>query len=342
MADLLALLDEISEDSPCGEYLEYDAAYLELGKNILGTPEDPITGESAQPPNWRDIEKKTLAILKHSKDIQIVIYLIRTLINLEGIPGFRDGLNLLYALLEKYWELVHPQLDPDDDLDPTTRVNIIEELNSFESVLRHLSLTTLVDSKSVGRFCLRDIQIATDKLDLPEGSSKPDLNLIRAAFLDAPQETVVATYQAITQCNSIIQQLDRLMGDKVGIGNGPDFSGLLSLLKEMRHEFEQFAVAALTETGAQSDEELSEGSEEQIFSRKQASVGAINSRQDVLKTLDLICKYYAEIEPSSPVPILLNRAKYLVTSDFMQIVQNLLPDGLLQLDQIKGPDPETK
>jgi type VI secretion system protein ImpA len=56
--------------------------------------------------------------------------------------------------------------------------------------------------------------------------------------------------------------------------------------------------------------------------------------------LDLICKYYKDVEPTSPVPMLLNRAKYLVTADFMQIIQNLLPDGLTQLEQIKGPDPE--
>jgi len=35
---------------------------------------------------------------------------------------------------------------------------------------------------------------------------------------------------------------------------------------------------------------------------------------------------------------LLRRAKYLVTSDFMQIVQNLMPDGLAQFELIKGPE----
>lgn len=342
MADLLALLDEISSDKPCGDYLEYDSVYLELGKNILGTPEDPISGESAQPPNWREIEKKALTILQKSKDIQIVIYLIRALINQEGLLGFRDGLKLLFGLLEKYWEFIHPQLDPEDALDPTTRVNILEELSSFESVLRPLNLAVLVDAKSVGRFCLRDIQIATDKLDVPEGTSKPDLNLIKAAFLNASQETVTLTYQAIAECISIIQQLDSLVADKVGIENGPDFSGLMTLLKEMRHVFQQFAVAAPADSDAQSESDLNGDLEELPPSRKQAITGAINSRRDVLKMLDLICKYYAENEPSSPVPILLNRAKYLVTSDFMQIIQNLLPDGLSQLEQIKGPEPETE
>ncbi|QPK63343.1 type VI secretion system protein TssA [Methylomonas sp. LL1] len=342
MADLIALLDEISSDNPCGEYLEYDPVYLELGKNIQGKPEDPITGEKAQPPNWREIQRDALAILRQSKDIQIVIFLIRALINLEGLTGFRDGLNLLYGLLEKYWDQIHPLLDPEDDLDPTARVNILEELSNFESVLRPLSLAPLVDSKSAGRFTLRDVQIATDKAEAPEGSPKPEISMIRAAFLDAPEETVAATYQAVNESVSLIQQLEALVGDKVGIENGPDLSGLNSQLKEMRHAFAQYADTGLTEADAQSDgDELASGDSGSAgSSRKSAAVGAISSRQDVLKTLDLICKYYAENEPSSPVPILLQRAKFLVTSDFMQIVQNLLPDGLTQLQQIKGPDPE--
>jgi type VI secretion system protein ImpA len=341
MADLLALLEEISPDNPCGDYFEYDSAYLELGKNILGKPEDPITGEQAQPPNWRDIHKESLAILQKSKDLQVVIYLMRALINLEGLFGFRDGLGFLNSLLDKYWEPIHPVLDPDDDYDPTARVNILEELSNFESVLRPLSLTSLVDSKSAGRFCLRDIQIATGKIDLPEDSHKPELSLIQAAFMDVADETVQVSYEAITDSIRFVHELENLVGDKVGIQNGPDLSGLTAVLKEMRYVFDQYAPTGLADSVESDDEETqSDDSNQIIATPKQSVVGGIGSRQDVLKTLDLICKYYAENEPSSPVPILLQRAKKLVTADFMQIVQNLLPDGLSQLEQIKGPDPD--
>jgi type VI secretion system protein ImpA len=341
MADLSALLEEVSADKPCGDYLEYDPAYLELNKDILGTPEDPISGEAAQPPNWRDIEKKSLAILQQSKDLQIAIYLLRALIVQEGIPGFRDGLNFLRGLLENYWESVHPQLDPDDDLDPTARINILEELNSFESVLRPLSLASLVESKSVGQFSLRDIQLATDKIEVAEGASKPDINLIKNLFLDTTQTQTPLTYQAVIESIDLIQQIDRFVGEQVGIENSADFSALLAQLKETRHVFEQFAVGLGHDTDAES---VNEGDFDDSGAvqpaRKQLNVGEINSRQDVLRMLDLICKYYKDVEPTSPVPMLLNRAKYLVTADFMQIIQNLLPDGLTQLEQIKGPDPE--
>lgn len=346
MADLTALLKEVSPDNPCGEYLEYDAAYLELNKNIQGKPEDPISGEKAQPPNWIDIQKQALAILQQSKDLQIIIYLLRALVNLEGVTGLHDGLNLLMGLIEQYWDPIHPVLDPEDDLDPTTRVNILEELSNFDSFLWPLTLSPLVDSKVAGRFSLRDIHIATDKIEVPEDYVKPDINMINAAFLDVPEENLVATHKAIIDSIDLIQRLDTFVGERVGIQNGPDFKELLSLLKEMRIVFEQYAASRLAEQVEESaapeqNEGDSGGVPQDATSRKAAGISGINNRQDVLKALDCICKYYAEYEPSSPVPILLKRAKLLVTSDFMEIVQNLLPDGLSQLEQIKGPEPET-
>lgn len=341
MADLTALLNEISSDKPCGDYLEYDPAYLELGKDIQGKPEDPISGEKAQPPNWRDIQKQALVILQQSKDLQVAIYLIRALINLEGITGFHGGLTLLYEWLEKYWDHIHPVLDPDDGFDPIARINILEELNNFESVLWPLTQAALVDSKSVGRFSLRDIHIATDKVEPPPGVAKAETSMIKAAFLGAPKEDVLATYQAIVDSASMIQRLDALVGSKVGIENGPDLSGLAALLKEMHYVFDQFAELDSGESDAiSSDEQADSEAPLSTPARKPAAIGTIGSRQDVLKTLDLICKYYAENEPSSPVPILLQRAKYLVTADFMQIVQNLVPDGLSQLNLLKGPEPD--
>lgn len=342
MTDLQALLNEITPEHPCGEYLEYDPAYLELAKNILGKPEDPLSGEKAQPPNWRDIKKDALALLQRTKDLQIILYLIRAQIPLDGMLGLRDGLKLLSDLLEKYWDNIHPVLDPDDNYDPTARVNIIEELSNFDSVLRPVALAILVESKAAGRFCLRDIQIATDKIDVPEGTVKPEISIIKAAFLDVSAEVLTATYQAIKESSSILTQLDAFVSEKVGAGSGPDLSALKDLLREIRQVFDEYAGSVLASPGEQSleggDIEGEAPAAAATVGRQQGGVGAIASRQDVIKALDLICKYYADYEPSSPVPIFLRRAKQLVTSDFMQIVENLLPDAISQLQLIKGPD----
>lgn len=342
MADLQALLNEISADKPCGDYLEYDASYLELGKSILGKPEDPITGEKAQPPNWRDVHKGALSLLERSKDLQLVIYLLRALIQTEGMVGFRDGLKLLHGLLEQYWDDIHPVLDPDDDLDPTARINIIEELSNFESVLRPLSLAPLVESKAIGRFSLRDIQLATDKIDLPEGAAKPDANVIRGAFADVTAETVQATHLAIVESDQLVRDIESIVAEKVGISNGVDLSALSAMLKDVRYAVEQFAdgLSSGEQTTVEESEESLAASPGGSAPIKQTVLGGVNSRQDVLKTLDLICRYYAENEPSSPVPVFLQRAKLLVNADFKQIIENLLPEALTQLHVFTGPEPD--
>jgi type VI secretion system protein ImpA len=54
--------------------------------------------------------------------------------------------------------------------------------------------------------------------------------------------------------------------------------------------------------------------------------------------LDKICLYYERYEPSSPIPLLLQRSKRLVSANFMDIVRDLAPDGLSQVENLRGKD----
>ncbi len=65
-------------------------------------------------------------------------------------------------------------------------------------------------------------------------------------------------------------------------------------------------------------------------------IGAVNSRAEVIIMLDNICSYYAHSEPSSPVPLLLQRARRLVPMNFMEIVKELNVDGVTQIEKIVG------
>ncbi|WP_445367685.1 type VI secretion system protein TssA [Methylomonas sp. BW4-1] len=342
MADLSGLLEPVSAEQPCGDNLEYDNARVALDTNILGTPENQFSGEKALPPNWREVYKEALALLQRSKDLQVILYLIRTLINVEGWRGFRDGLSFLEESLTRYWDSIHPQLDPDDGMDPTSRINILEELASFDLIIRPLSLAVLVESKAIGRFCLRDIQYATDRLEVPKGMTKPDNGAINAAFLDMDDAALADNYQALVDSIKIVERIDAFVNEKVGASQGAVLTPLKALLKEVRDDFDHYAGSRLSndaETEASDDGGSTEAGDEVKPVKSKAVSGAIESRQDVVRTLDALCKYYADYEPSSPVPILLRRAKHLATADFLEIVQNLMPDALSQISAIKGPDP---
>ena len=68
-----------------------------------------------------------------------------------------------------------------------------------------------------------------------------------------------------------------------------------------------------------------------------AIAGEIHSAEDVIRVLDLICAYYKRVEPSSPVPLLLGRARGLVRKSFVEIIADLNPEALQQIQVISGP-----
>jgi type VI secretion system protein ImpA len=64
--------------------------------------------------------------------------------------------------------------------------------------------------------------------------------------------------------------------------------------------------------------------------------GEINSREDVVLQLERLCEYYRRHEPSSPVPMLLRRAKRLVSKEFMDIIRDLTPGGVAEAELLGG------
>ncbi len=68
----------------------------------------------------------------------------------------------------------------------------------------------------------------------------------------------------------------------------------------------------------------------------QSLPNAINNQEDVIRVLDMACEYFKRHEPSSPVPLLLQRAKRLVAKDFLEILRDLTPAGVTQAEEISG------
>ena len=128
--DVEKLLLPISPESPCGDDLSYDPAFLEIEQIAAGKPEQQVgaTIIPAEDPDWKQLRARCADLLGRTKDLRVVMHLALASVKLDGIPGLRDGLALLRGVLERYWEQVHPQLDPGDGNDPLVRMNIISGL----------------------------------------------------------------------------------------------------------------------------------------------------------------------------------------------------------------------
>ena len=67
--------------------------------------------------------------------------------------------------------------------------------------------------------------------------------------------------------------------------------------------------------------------------------GEIATREQVIESLDRICRYYDQFEPASPLPFLLRRARRLVGRNFLEVMSDLAPDSLNQVRLATGVEP---
>jgi type VI secretion system protein ImpA len=345
MTSVEELLKPISAEQPCGPDLAYDPAFQQLETLLRGKPETQFS--AAEDPDWKEL--RTLAIEFHGKAKHLTpgVILTLALMKTDGLPGLRDGLGLVRGILETFWDGVYPRLDPDDNNDPTERMNILSNLASHGDPYRFLSRlqeTAICQSPSLGRVKLNDIILSKLPAGVPvEGQPTPlNESQIQAIFKDANPEGLKGVYDSVLQAQEHIRIIDAFLTEKVGT-RGVNFEDLSKSLRQIQNAVSSYVggtaqggVEAETAGGEQGATSTTSGG----AGRTSVSVpGSINSREDVVRALERICEYYRLNEPSSPVPLLLFRAQRMAKMSFMEIVNDLTPDAATTVRTVTGPQP---
>lgn len=343
MVDVSHLLNAVSDDNPCGDDLEYDADFLELERLAIGQPERQM-GQSviaAEPPDWRQVRERASELFARSKDLRLATLYLQSAIALDGLTGLAQGLTLVRELLTQYWEGVYPQLDADDDNDPTIRINALNAL-SAEPVIVLLRESSITRSRAFGAVSIRAALNAADLQRFSSETLSPEQ--LRGAFLDADQELLDGTRVALDEAAAALADIEGLLSERVGSAQSANLESLKQVLRHARQIFNDQVPAASDDsqygddTVQYSEPADSDARTQPAARQAPAAPGRIASRDDVLRTLDRLLEYYAQHEPSSPVPVLLTRAQKLVTADFAEIVRNLIPDGMSQFENLRGPE----
>ena len=343
--DVPLLLAAVSATSPCGEDLEYDADFLRLERDSRGQPERSM-GDSilpAEPPEWRSIQQQSLDLLQRSKDLRITHFLLQSSLALEGIPGLARSLTLISELLKQYWADLHPRLDADDDNDPTVRINALAGLTS-DVTIRLLRESILARSRTFGSVSLRAAANASGLQSFADESLGAEQ--LAGALIDSDPEQLEIIRAALLEARSAAEAIEQQVSDQVGSAQGVDLGPLKQPLKMALQILGQFAPQSgdseLPDATGNDATAPVEYATAPSMPRNTSPSGSaeINNRDDVQRSLERILAYYSRHEPSSPLPVLLNRAKVLVNADFATIVRNLIPDGMSQFENLRGPDSE--
>ncbi|MEX3899863.1 type VI secretion system protein TssA [Paraburkholderia sp. BR10954] len=348
------LLRPVDDHSATGENLEYDPEFITLEQIATPTSERAI-GDSlkaAVEPDWDRVASAAESLFSRTNDLRVAIHLMTASTRIHGIAGWCAGLGLVRGLLERYWDEVHPRLDADDDNDVTARSNAIRPLGDSRSVLGYFRNAPFVTSPRLGRFSLRDLRIATGAINptpSAEGVPPPTLPELEACCMDCPADQLPDASATLARAQDHARAIAAIASEKLGAA-GPDLNPLCGDIEELKKFVDTQLSRRFPERGEAHISGLASAVEDARGEHPLANPGPqrdearngerIQGPDDIVLRLDEICEYYEHHEPSSPLPVLLKRARRLVGKSFAEVIKNVAPGGLAELQTLAGPEEE--
>jgi type VI secretion system protein ImpA len=322
--DVESLLSPLAGDAPCGVDLEYDPAFLALQDAGSGRPEQQYgdTVIAAEEPDWPVVHESALQLATRTRDLRLAVWLTRSGARLDGWSGAVRGLQLVQGLLERHWDGVHPQLDASEGNDPTARLNALMPLVHAEGLadIRAASLTGVRGGPTV-----RQVELALGRVDPAAGEAVPTPQGVVDALAAAAVQTPALTdgWQAGL---AAVQAIEAAI-DQQAPAQGPEFTPLRKLLQHVAEAARQAAPSADGVAATPSSNGAAAPS---------IAVAGINSREDAIRALTRVCEWIERNEPSHPAPLLIRRAQRLMSKNFIDIVRDLVPDGVSQIERLAG------
>jgi type VI secretion system protein ImpA len=322
------------ESAPCGVDLEYDNEFLSLNQAAAGKPETQF--DAGSPPDWRAVREHVESLFERTRDLRIAVLWVRAGVSLDGLAALPQGLRLLCGLLDTFWETLHPLPDP-DDADPYARMNALSVLSQQEGLLGDLRHAVVFNQRGIGELHVRSIEITLNLLAARDG----DTNLSRDQLMQMLADAVRQQPSLRTVPESALahlKALNTLINERAGIEAAPDLKPLHALLNAIAG-----VMPAPSEEHAGDAEDAGEAADGASAggSARASLSGAVRTRDDALRAIDMVCEFLERTEPPSPAPLLLRRARRMINRNFLQLMKELAPDALAEVARVMGVDPET-
>jgi type VI secretion system protein ImpA len=300
---------------------------------------------AADEPDWRRVQALATELLTRSKDLRVAVLLTRALSHLRGVEGLITGLVLIQGLLERYWDQLYPRLDLEDGNDPTARVNSLLDLCDREHLLDFLRTAPLVRSPVFGPLAYRDIEVSEGRISPSPNAKALDAAAVNAIFQDCDIEELKGSAAAASKARDQVRGILDTLAAQIRTDQLPNLDPLAGLLAAIDKTLEGRLALRLPETADTVGPEDGGPQPEPgtaVTPGPKATPGQISSRDDVVHAIDRICDYYSRYEPSSPVPLLLHRARRLATGSFVDIVRDLAPGALAEIEKVCGLGEESR
>lgn len=327
-------LAPVSAEQPCGENLEYDADFQAMEQAMQGKAEQQFgdTIIPAEPADWTTVEKLAAGLLSRTKDLRVMLALTQAWTKRRGLSGYADGLLLVQQALSLYWQPIYPQLEEYGETDPFYRINALAGLSDKSALTSALRNAVLLRSNG-DELLLRDAQALLD------GSKTEcaDYSGGRSRLIDELARSGQPGIDAILAIHQRLQTIREILSDCLGESGVPEMEQLQKTVGIVAGACQITDISSFHA----SREESAVSEHQAIYDVPPPTAvdwrsAQISSRAEAQQMLEKVKQYFAQHEPSHPAPLMIERVQRLIELDFMDIIRDLAPDGVHQLENIFG------
>ena len=325
--------------------------------------------------DWSGVLDQAADLAGLGRDLRLLVIVTRSLANAEGFSGLQDGLDLLTATVERFWDSAHPTLreSPSPREAATRRINSLFQLeNADNGLLCDLEFTVILDPRGIGPItggdlCAGGLTRNQAQAEMPSGLGDKEMAELlsrhdaranrvtaacRAEAIERPEE-MATLVQSIEAARAALVRLETALNGRVmENGVGIRFKELDRMLGRALAPLQ--AAQATATPGTPATEGTVMADPVSAVSAAPATngahpppaaggiPGAVNSRRDVERCLDMIIDFYERTEPSSPIPHLARRMRKMVPMNFLQLMEEIAPSGMKEFKNVAGVDDKTK
>jgi type VI secretion system protein ImpA len=325
--DSTSLCEPISTDAPCGADLEDTQLLASFDAFRVFGNDTPLRSDI----DWREIRDQASDALTRSRDLRLLAHLAVASLRVDGLQAFCALLPVVERWLADQWPLVFPRVDEDAVL----RKNALSCFADRMAVIDPLRRMPIAAHRQLGGFSLRDLELATGQLTPTEADRDvPNSAQIEATLAASPVEELSSLAAGVAAASAALRQVAAAMQEHAGFQSTPDFEPLCRPLARIQTILtEHLATRTTANPEAPASGSNSAGA---AAAASAAGLGEIASRQDAIRAMDAIVVFFRKNEPSSPVPLLLDRAKRLVSKSFLEVLEDIAPESLAQVRQLGG------
>jgi len=337
MIEVQALLQPISDESPCGDDMSFSLEFdriQEARREEDGSLDQGDWVRDVKEADWVRVNQLTEQLLQqHTKDFRVAGWLLEARVKLNGLDGLDDGLSLLTGLCEQYWNEAHPLIEGGDL--HARAGNLAWIVNRVRDLARQVPLTDVHDAAyGIGHWEAAN-QLAHAIRRSPEDADSLSRGRVTLEVIQEARSRTTPAYfrtqfDALLRCQTSLSKLEQVLDSCLG-DEGPSFSSLNATLEDIGNLLKRFASeagvqlntppATVPEIDAIETASIRPARTEPILALPdaQATVVAprpaadakqahLASRRQALEQLRAIAAFFRETEPHSPVAYLAQQA----------------------------------